>query len=36
MIYVIDQNFMRSDELRELFRADLSCEFVIPDSAFEE
>jgi hypothetical protein len=36
MIYVVDQNMMRSDDLRAQIIADTDCQFVIPDAAFEE
>jgi hypothetical protein len=36
MIYVVDQNMMRSDELRARADVDPDCLFVIPDAALEE
>jgi len=36
MICVVDQNMMRSDDLRAQIHADTDCRFVIPDAAFEE
>jgi hypothetical protein len=36
MKYVVDQNMMRSDELRALVSAEPASQFVIPDAAWEE
>lgn len=36
MLYVVDQNMMRSDRLHDLVRSEPGSGFVIPDAAFEE
>lgn len=36
MIYVVDQNMMRSERLRDIIRSEPRSGFVIPDAAFEE